>query len=82
MFFLWFLKNKIILLSIIHMFVAPYTLCFSHQYFFIEFLHYDYETFGYKNDYFKFFTIISWNISQKQLHQHFFQIGLESFFFF
>jgi len=77
MFLLWFLKNKIIVLSIIHMLCGSfYFVCF-HQYVFTKFLHYGYEKFGYKKNYFTFFTIIFWNISQKQLHQHVFKLDFE-----
>ncbi len=80
MFLLWFLKNKIIVLSIIHMFCGSFYFVCSHQYFFTKFLHYGYEKIGYKNNDFTFFTIISWNISQKQLHQHVFKLDFENFF--
>jgi hypothetical protein len=48
MFLLWFLKNKIIVLNIIHMRCGSFYFVSSHQYFFTKFLHYGYEKFGYK----------------------------------
>ncbi len=81
MFLLWFLKNKIIVLSIIHMLCGSFNFFFSHQYFFTKFLHYGYEKFGYENNYFTFFTKLSWNISQKQLDQHVFKLDFGTVFF-